>query len=47
MKYSRGWFEKWLDRHNHKMELVRTVFSFLAFAAGALVLMKLFGLLGD
>jgi len=42
----RSKFERWLDRHNHKMELMRTVFSFLAAITGVMVFCKLFGLLG-
>jgi hypothetical protein len=41
----RGFFEKWLDRHNHKMELMRTMFSFLAAATGSLVFLKVFKLI--
>ena len=36
-------FERWLDKHNHKMELLRTLSSFLAALFSALVLLKLFG----
>jgi len=36
----RGIFECWLDRHNHKMELMRTVTSALAAVASTIVLWK-------
>lgn len=39
----RGGFERWLDLHNHKMELMRTSFSFVAAITGILVLLKVFG----
>lgn len=39
----RGQFERWLDLHNHKMELMRTSFSFVAATTGILVLLKVFG----
>jgi len=39
----RGKFERWLDLHNHKMELMRTSFSFVAAITGILVLLKVFG----
>tara|TARA_Y100001951_G_C11180433_1_gene205627 strand:+ start:72 stop:212 length:141 start_codon:yes stop_codon:yes gene_type:complete len=42
---NRGGFEKWLDKHNHKMELMRTLFSFLAAATGSLVFLKVFGII--
>ncbi len=37
---NRGNFERWLDRHNHKMELVRTFTSALAAIASSIVLFK-------
>ena len=42
---NRGGFEKWLDAHNHKMELMRTTFSFIAASTGILVLLKVFNFL--
>ena len=42
---NRGVFEKWLDAHNHKMELMRTTFSFIAAITGMLVLLKVFNFL--
>lgn len=38
---SRGRFERWLDRHNHKMELLRTISSFSAALFSGIVLVFL------
>ena len=38
---NRGTFEKWLDRHNHKMELIRTLTSALAAFSSSVVLILL------
>ena len=38
-----GQFERWLDNHNHKMELMRTMFSLIAAITGAFVFLKVFG----
>ena len=38
----RGWLERWLDRHNHKMELLRTGASLLAALGSLLVLLKIY-----
>jgi len=35
--------ELWLDRHNHTMELLRTLFGFIAAATGTVVFLKIFG----
>jgi hypothetical protein len=37
----RGALESWLDRHNHKMELMRTLTSAFAAIASTIVLWKL------
>lgn len=37
--------EVFLDFHNHKMELLRTICSFLGFAFSAMVFLKVFNLL--
>jgi len=37
--------EIWVDRHNHKLELMRTFTSLVAALCSSLVLLKLFGLL--
>ena len=39
---NRGELEHWLDRHNHKMELLRTVTSALAALTGVFVFLKVF-----
>jgi hypothetical protein len=41
----RGSFEKWLDKHNHKMELMRTAFSLIAAVTGIFVFLKVFGVI--
>jgi hypothetical protein len=41
----RSELEVWLDFHNHKMELVRTVLSLLGFVASTIVLLKIFKLI--
>lgn len=37
--------EIWVDRHNHKLELLRTFTSLIAASASTLVLLKVFGIL--
>lgn len=37
--------EAWLDKHNHLMELIRTVTSGLGAVFSFIVLLKIFGLL--
>jgi len=37
--------EIWVDRHNHKLELLRTFTSLTAALCSSLVLLKLFGLI--
>ena len=34
--------ERWLDRHNHKMEFLRTLFGLIASSTGVLVFLKVF-----
>tara|TARA_B100001750_G_C15508862_1_gene602272 strand:- start:1901 stop:2050 length:150 start_codon:yes stop_codon:yes gene_type:complete len=41
----RGAFETWLDEHNHKMELLRTITSAVAAIAGVAVFLKVFELI--
>lgn len=41
----RGTFERWLDRHNHKMELARTVGSLVAGIGTVVLLLKAFGVI--
>jgi len=42
---SRGRFERWLDKHNHKMELLRTISSFTAALFSGAVLAILTGII--
>lgn len=37
--------EIWVDRHNHKLELLRTFTSFTAAVCSSIVLLKIFGLI--
>ena len=41
----RGWLERWFDRHNHKMEFMRTLFGLLTLGLQAIIIAKLFGFL--
>jgi hypothetical protein len=38
-------FEIWVDRHNHKMELVRTLTSVMGLVVSSIVMLKVFGLI--
>jgi len=38
----RGELERWLDRHNHKMELLRTLTSGVAGVTGIFIFLKVF-----
>jgi hypothetical protein len=38
--------EIWVDRHNHKLELLRTFTSLVAATCSSIVLLKIFGILG-
>ena len=40
----RGKLETWLDKHNHKMELMRTITSALAALFSGIVLLKIGGI---
>ncbi len=35
-------YERWIDRHNHKLEFVRTIGSIIAAVTGVLVFLKVF-----
>lgn len=37
--------EIWVDKHNHKLELLRTITSLTAASASTLVLLRVFGIL--
>jgi hypothetical protein len=39
---SRDNYERWIDRHNHKLEFVRTIGSVIAAITGVLVFLKVF-----
>ena len=38
-------YERWIDRHNHKLEAVRTLSGLIAAATGIFVFLKVFGLI--
>ena len=38
----RNWFERILNRYNHTMELIRTIFAFITVTLQLLILYKLF-----
>jgi len=38
-------FELWVDKHNHKFELVRTLTSILGLIVSSIVLLRVFGFL--
>ena len=38
----RNWLERWVDRYNHTLELIRTVTGFLVLILQLIVLYKLF-----
>jgi len=40
----RSRLERWFDRHNHKMEFMRTLFGLLTLALQGVIIVKLFGL---
>jgi len=42
-KQPRGNFEIWLDCHNHKLELIRTIGNTMAGIAGAIAILKVIG----
>ena len=35
-------YERWIDRHNHKLEFIRTIGSIIAAITGVLVFLKVF-----
>lgn len=41
----RDGFELWVDRHNHKMELIRTLVGFMGLVVSSIVMLKVFGLI--
>jgi len=38
-------FEMWVDHHNHKLEIIRTISSLVGATASSIVLLKVFGVL--
>lgn len=38
-------FEIWVDRHNHKMELIRTLAGLMSLVISSVVMLKVFGLI--
>jgi hypothetical protein len=38
-------FELWVDQHNHKFELIRTITSIVGLLMSSVIMMKVFGLL--
>jgi len=38
-------YERWIDKHNHKLELVRTFGSIIAAITGVLVFLKVFDII--
>jgi hypothetical protein len=38
-------FEIWVDKHNHKMELIRTLTSVMGLIVSSIVMLKVFGLI--
>jgi hypothetical protein len=37
--------EIWVDKHNHKMELIRTITSIMGLVVSSIVLLRVFGVL--
>lgn len=38
-------FELWVDKHNHKFELIRTLTSVVGLVISSIVMMKVFGII--
>lgn len=41
----RDGFELWVDRHNHKFELIRTVTSIIGLVMSSVIMLKVFGII--
>lgn len=41
----RDHFELWVDRHNHKFELIRTLTSLFGLIVSSIVMLKVFGII--
>jgi len=44
-KYRRDKLENYLDRHNHKLELIRTIGNTIAGLAGTLAILRILGII--
>lgn len=38
-------FELWVDRHNHKFELIRTLTGFIGVILSGVIMLKVFGVI--
>ena len=43
--HKRDKFELWLDKHNHKLELLRTIGNLVGGIAGALAILRIMNLI--
>lgn len=41
----RDGFELWVDKHNHKFELVRTLTSIIGLVMSSIIMLKVFGVI--
>jgi hypothetical protein len=41
----RDGFELWVDRHNHKFELIRTLTSIVGLIMSSVIMLKVFGVI--
>lgn len=41
----RDGFELWVDRHNHKFELIRTITSIIGLIMSSIIMLKVFGVI--
>jgi len=41
----RDLIERWIDRHNHKLELIRTFGNLIAATTGVLVFLRVFNII--
>lgn len=37
--------ELWVDRHNHKLELIRTINGFISIILSSIIILKVFGII--
>ena len=38
-------FELWVDKHNHKFELIRTITSIVGLVMSSIIMMRVFGVI--